>query len=292
MWIWKNVAVEQADFFPKRFDRQFTGGSQGIRLGWKPLRNAGATARQMLKDAAAKTWNVPASEITTENGVLHHKATSKKSGYGEMATLAATLPVPKEAPFKEVKDFKIIRTSRLNVDGKKIVTGKPLFGIDHKADGMLIAMIVHPPAFGMKVKSVDDSAAKQMPGVKDVFVVKTLADEYERNGFDTTTYTELIVVAGNSTWEVMNAKKAVKVDWVEAEEKTIVVNGWGGKQNVKIPAGLESTPGHLSKMAMMSKKEANILRKDGDPETAFKNAKKVLERTYRRLSWFILARTI
>ena len=277
---WKNVTVEQADFFPKRFDRQFTGGSQGIRLGWKPLRNAGAAARQMLKDAAAKTWNVAASEITTENGVLYHKSTGKKASYGEMATLAATLPVPKEPPLKEVKDFKIIRTSRLNVDGKKIVTGKPLFGIDHKADGMLIAMIVHPPAFGMTVKSVDDAAARSMPGIKDVFVLKTLPDDYERNGFDVTTYTELVVVAGNTTWEVMNAKKAVKVEWEEAKEKTIVVNGWGGKQNVKIPAGLESTAGHLSKMAAMSKQQANILRKDGDPETAFKNAKKVLERTY------------
>jgi len=277
---WKNVAVEQADFFPGRYDRQFTGGSQGIRLGWKPLRNAGATARQMLKDAAAKTWNVPSSEITTENGVLLHKASGKKVGYGEMASLAATIPVPKEAPLKDVKEFKIIRTSRLNVDGKKIVTGKPLFGIDHKADGMLVAMIVHPPAFGMTVKSVDDAAARKMPGIKDVFVVKTLADEYERNGFDTTTYTELVAVAGNTTWEVMNAKKAIKVEWEEAKEKTVVVNGWGGKQNVKIPAGLESTAGHLSKMAEMSRHPGNVLRKDGDPETAFKNAKKVLERTY------------
>ena len=78
---------------------------------------------------------------------------------------------------------------------------------------MLIAMIAHPPAFGKKVKSVNDAAAKSMPGIKDVFIIKTLADDYERNGFDTTTFTELVVVAGNSTWEVMNAKKALKVEW-------------------------------------------------------------------------------
>ena len=102
---WKNVIVEQADFFPERFERQFTGGSQGIRLGWKPLRTAGATARQMLINAAAQTWSVPAGEITTEAGTLYHKQSGKKAGYGEMASLAATLPVPKEVHMKEVKRF-------------------------------------------------------------------------------------------------------------------------------------------------------------------------------------------
>src|SRR5690606_17455611 len=79
---WKNVIVEQADFYPERFDRQFTGGSQGIRLGWKPLRTAGATARRMLRDAAAKQWNVPSSEVTTKTGILHHKDSGRKAGYG------------------------------------------------------------------------------------------------------------------------------------------------------------------------------------------------------------------
>lgn len=133
---WKNVIVQQADFFPERFDRQFTGGSQGIRKGWKPLRTAGATARQMLTDASAKQWNVPAKEITTEDGVMHHKGSGKKAGYGEMASLAATMPVPAEVTTKDIKNFKIIGNSKKNVEGKNIVTGKPLFGIDHKEKGM------------------------------------------------------------------------------------------------------------------------------------------------------------
>ena len=91
---WKMVLVEQADFWPERYQRQFTGGSQGIRQGWTPLRTAGATARQLLINAAAQTWKVSASEITAVAGVLEHKATGKKAGYGEMAALAATLPVP------------------------------------------------------------------------------------------------------------------------------------------------------------------------------------------------------
>lgn len=277
---WKNVIVEQADFFPERFERQFTGGSQSVRQGWKILRTAGATARQMLVNAASQTWNLPANEITTEAGMLHHKLSGKKAGYGELASTAAGLPVPEEVQLKDVKDFKIIRTSRKNVEGKNIVTGKPLFGIDYKQEGMLIAMIVHPPAFGLKVKSVDDAEARTMPGIKDVFAIKTLPDDYERNGFDTAAFTELVVVVGNTTWEVMNAKTALKIEWEEIAESSIVVQAWGGKQTVKIPRGLESTEGHKTRMSEMSKKPANVLRKDGDPDGAFRKAAKVIERTY------------
>jgi len=277
---WKNVIVEQADFFPERFERQFTGGSQSIRQGWKILRTAGATARQMLVDAAAKTWNVPAEEVTTEAGTLHHKVSGKKASYGEVASQAATLPVPNEVKLKEVKDFTIIGTSKKNVEGINIVTGKPLFGMDYTQEGMLIAMIAHPPAFGLKVKSVNDSEARTMPGIKDVFIIKTLPDDYERNGFDTAAFTELVVVVGNTTWEVMNAKKTLNIEWEKISDSSMVVNAWGGKQTVNIPAGLESTEGHKTRMAEMSKKTASVLRKDGDTESAFKKAVKVLERTY------------
>jgi isoquinoline 1-oxidoreductase beta subunit len=85
----------------------------------------------MLVDAAAKTWQVPSAEITTETGVLYHKATGKKAGYGEMASLAATMPVPEEPPLKNIRDIKIIGTSRKNVEGKKIVTGQPLYTGDY-----------------------------------------------------------------------------------------------------------------------------------------------------------------
>jgi isoquinoline 1-oxidoreductase beta subunit len=277
---WKNVIVQQADFFPTRFERQFTGGSTAMQGAWKPLRTAGATARQMLISAAAQTWKVPAGEITTEGGVLHHKAGGKQAGYGEMASIAAKLTVPKDVPLKKPGDFKVIGNSKRNVEGLNIVTGKPLFTLDYKQPGMLIAMIAHPPAFGMKVKSVDDSAAKSMPGITDVFIIKTLDDKYERNGFDTTSFTDILVVVGKTTWEVMNAKKALKVEWEEAPDTNIVVAGRGGKQTVKIPRGLESTERHKMKMAEMAKKPGKVLRKDGDPEGAFKKAAKVIERTY------------
>lgn len=136
--------------------------------------------------------------------------------------------------------------------------------MDYVQEGMLIATVSHPP-FGMKIKSVDDSAARSMPGIKDVFTIQTLSDGYERNYFDTNSFNELVVV-GKTTWEVMNAKKALKIEWEEATESTFVMEGWTGKQTVKIPGGLESTEGHKTRMAEMSKKKADILRKDGDPE--------------------------
>ncbi|GAB3647261.1 xanthine dehydrogenase family protein molybdopterin-binding subunit [Echinicola sediminis] len=277
---WKNVLVQQADFYPERYDRQFTGGSQGIRRGWLPLRTAGATARAMLVSAAAQTWKVPEAEITTEEGYLIHASSGKKANYGEMASLAATLEVPEEVPLKKVADFNIIGHSQKNVDGNKIVTGQALFTIDHTQEGMLIAMIVHPPAFGMKVKAIEDDQVKGMPGIEDIFVINTLKDDYIRNGFDTTTFTELVVIAGKTTWEVLNAKKALKVSWENADDKEVTVEGWGGKQTVTIPGGLESSTDHRGKMEELSKMPGRVLRKDGDPETAFKNAAQIIERSY------------
>lgn len=278
---WKNVIVEQAPLNTDIFTRQLAGGSQSIRQGWKGLRMAGATARTMLREAAAATWQVPANEITTEAGMLHHKASGKSAGFGEMASAAAKLEVPKEVEVKEPKDFKIIGTSKKNVDGKKIVTGQPLFGLDYRKEGMLIAMIAHPPAFGLKLKSVDDSSAKSMPGIKDVFTFKTFNDDYARQWSDTSAFTELVAVVGNSTWEVMNARKALQLEWEPFGDHDITMSTFqGGTTSVKVPAGLESTSKHVQMMKEYATKPARVVRKDGNPEAAFKKAAKVIERTY------------
>ncbi|WP_296705781.1 molybdopterin cofactor-binding domain-containing protein, partial [Algoriphagus sp.] len=280
---WKNVFVEQADFYPERFDRQFTGGSQGVRQAWMPLRTAGATARQLIVNAAAQTWNVPASEITTNAGKVEHKGSGKSAGYGEMASLAGTLeaPDPETVKLKDISDFKIIGNSKKNVDGTKIVTGKPMFALDHKVEGMKYAAIVHPPAFGMKLKSFDKTSVTSMPGIQDAFEVKIFKDDYGRNFFDTTTFPEIIAIVGNSTWEVMQAKKSLKVEWEKAPESTFLMAGRGGNNmDIKVPGGLENTSTHKAKMAEYVTKPGNVLRKDGDPEGAFKKAAKVMERTY------------
>jgi isoquinoline 1-oxidoreductase beta subunit len=277
---WKSVVVEQAHLNTKFYTRQFIGGSQAIRQGWKTLRTAGATARQMLREAAAKTWEVPADEITTEGGVLYHKGSEKSAAYADMASTAAKIEMPKNVKLKDIKDFKIIGTSQKNVDGQKIVTGKGLFGMDTRREGMLIAMIVHPPAFGMKLKSVNDDSVKTMPGIKDVFSVKSMSDDYERTFFDTCTFPEVVAVVGNTTWEVMNAKKSLSIEWEPFTEHTIQRNAFGRKQTVTIPSGLESTTSQQAALADLMTKPATIARKDGNPAEAFKNAARVIERTF------------
>ncbi len=278
---WKMVLVEQADFWPERFERQFTGGSQGIRQGWTPLRTAGATAKQLLITAAAQTWKVPASEITAAAGQLEHKASGKKGGYGEFASLAATLPVPEEVPLKDPKDFKLIGTSKKNVDLEKIISGTPLFGIDHQVEGMKYAAIVHPPAFGMKLASFDASSVTSLPGIQDAFAIQLFKEDYVRNFFDTATFPELVAIVGNSTWEVLQAKKSLKATWEKAPESSFSMTGFGGPPyQFKVPSGLESTETHQAKMAEYITKPGNVLRRDGDPEGAFKKAAKIIEKTY------------
>ena len=277
---WNDVLVEQAPLNTEIFTRQLAGGSQSIRQGWESLRMAGATAKEMLKKAASDAWQVPVEEISTSEGKLFHESTGKSAGYGEFASAAALLPVPKEVNLKENKDFKIIGTSRKNVDGLKIVTGKPLYGLDYKKEGMLIAMIEHPPAFGLKLKSFDADNAKSMPGIKDVFSLKTFNEDYSKSAFDTSAFTDQIVIVGNSTWEVMNAKKALNVEWELAPEFTTEMNLFGNTMRVITPSGLESSEDHRLKMNEFSAKEGKIVRKDGDFEKAFKNAAKVIERTY------------
>ena len=197
-----------------------------------------------------------------------------------MAAAAAAIPVPEEVQLKDISNFKIIGTSRKNVDGPKIVTGQPLFGSDYHREGMLIAMIVHPPAFGMKLKSLDDAAAKAMPGIRDVFPIQSMTDDYARQYFDTCTFTELVAIVGESTWEVMNAKKALKVEWEPIADSSYTRDRFGQKQEVKVPAGLESTSKHLAEMKAVAARPGRVVRRDGDPAQAFSQAAKVIERTY------------
>jgi len=277
---WKSVIVEQGDYDTPRFKSQFTGGSQAMRMAWVPLRTAGATARLMLVQAAANEWNVPVTELKASKGVVYHTGTNKSLTYGALASTAAKLPKPEKVALKKNSDFTLIGTPQKNVVGKNIVSGNSLFTMDYKQEGMLIAMIIHPPAFGMNLKSFDATDALKMPGIKAVFDIQVYKDGYERAGFDTRAFNNLVAVVGNSTWEVMNAKKKVNVQWEPIQSTKETVAAWGRKKEEVIPAGLESTDEHMKQMHAMQQQPGKILRKDGDPETAFTKAKKVLERTY------------
>ena len=259
---WKNVVVEQAGFDIKKYTRQLAGGSQSIRQGWQSLRMAGATARRMLLEAAAEQLQVPLEELTTDSGVISHNGSGQTLGYGSVASAAGNIEVPEEVELKDPKDFKIIGTSRKNVDAKKIVMGEPLFGFDVSEEGMLIAMIVHPPAFGMKMKSMDAETAKSMPGIKDVIKIKTKPEDDAIQWSDTNAFNELVAIVGNTTWEVMKAKKALKVEW-------------------EVDSTLEDSKGHEATLKdLISSTAKESARKDGNPSAAFKNAAKIIEREY------------
>lgn len=277
---WKKIVVEMGPHDSVKLGPQFTGGSNSVRMYWKPLREAGAAARQMLMQAAAETWGVPMEELSAKAGMIYHNKSGRSATYGSLATKAASFPVPKGMTLKAAKDFKVVRTSQKNVEGRKITAGEPLFGLDYKQEGMLIAMIQHPPAFGMKLKSFDAAEASKMPGIKEVFTLKLYEDGFEQGGFDTRTFNDLLVVVGNTTWEVMNARKKLIVQWEPTGDTKDTMGGRGGKREVTVPGALESTTAQLEKMKEYAQKPAQQLRKDGDPETAFKNAAQVIERTY------------
>jgi isoquinoline 1-oxidoreductase beta subunit len=196
--------------------------------------------------AAAKKWNVDASECTASNSFVIHSKTGNKLSYGELAEEASKISVPADVPLKNRKDFKIIGTAVKNVENKNIITGKGIFGLDFYRDGMVFAMIQRPPAFGTKIKSVNDAAAKTMPGIMDVV-----------------TFKNNVAVVGRSTWEVMKAKKTLKIEY----EKD---------------GNIESTSDHNQLFAsMLNSDKAQVRRKDGDVETAFKSAAKIVTSEYQ-----------
>ena len=243
---WTKVKVSQAPLDTKKFERQLTGGSGAIPHSWTRLRKAGASARHLLVAAAAKRWGVPASECRTENGTVVHASSGRKAGYGELASEAGAMEMPSDVKLKDRKDFKLIGKPVRNVANRDIVTGKGIFGIDVYREGMVYAVIQRPPAFGTKIKNVDSSAAKAMSGISDVVVFKNN-----------------VAVVGRSTWEVMKARKALKVEY----EKD---------------GAIESSEDHERLFSeMLNGSKAVVRRKDGDVEAAFRQAAKVVKAEYQ-----------
>lgn len=167
---------------PSVFNAQITGGSMSVHGYFKPLREAGAAARQMLLSAAAAKLKVDVAELHTETGTVVHAKTGKRIGYGALVDDAAKLPVPTGVALKAPTDFRIIGTpaKRLDVAGK--VDGTAIYGIDVKVPGMKIATVAASPVFGGKLASVDEAAALAVAGVRQVAkiddAVAIVADHY------------------------------------------------------------------------------------------------------------------
>jgi isoquinoline 1-oxidoreductase subunit beta len=147
---------------------QATGNSNAIRGSWKPLREAGATARTMLVSAAAKRWNVDPSSCRAQSGEVRHAPTARRLKYGELAADAARLPVPEGVVLKSPADFKLIGTPAKRLDTPSKVNGTAVYGIDARPPGVKIATLAQSPVFGGRVKSVDDAKAKAVKGVRQI----------------------------------------------------------------------------------------------------------------------------
>ena len=254
---WNHVVVEQADFNPKVYGYQGAGGSTSIPRAWDQLRQAGAGAKAMLIAAAAKKWNVPASEITAQNSMVSHAASGKTATYGSLANAAAKMPVPDPTSLKlkTRQDYKLLGRRHRGVDDPKIVTGKPLFGSDVRLPGMVYANFVKCPAVGGKVRSFNMAEIKALPGVIDAFALAG-------TGKQTECMPGVAIIATN-TWAAFQAKAKLKVDWDESEASKDSTTEFSARAQSIADAFPDKPDGEV-----------------GNVDAAFKNAAKTVDAYY------------
>jgi isoquinoline 1-oxidoreductase subunit beta len=254
---WSKVKVEQGKLDTVNYVRQVAGGSTATPTNWIPMRRVGAAARAMLVTAAAQTWNVPESELTTSAGTVVHTASNRRVGYGELAAKAATLTAPdlEKVTLKDPKDFTIIGKGVPSVDNHAIVTGKPLFGIDVTVPGMLYAVFEKSPVFAAKVKSANVDEIRKEPGVKDAFVVD--------GGTQLAGLLGGVAIVADTWWAAKTARAKLKVTWEDH------------------PTAAQSSASIAAQALELSKKAPmRSLRKDGDVDAAFKSGAKIIEAAY------------
>jgi isoquinoline 1-oxidoreductase beta subunit len=251
---WSQLVVEGGAGNPKLYGNliaggafQLTGGSSAMFSSFDRYRKAGAIARVMLVNAAAKQWNVPAAEIKAEKGVLSH-ASGKQATFGEMADAAAQEAVPAEVALKSPSDWKLIGSEDFRrLDSNLKATGKQNFTIDVKLPGMLTAMVAHPPLFGATVKSFDATAAKAVKGVVDVVQIS-----------------RGVAVVAESTWAAMKGREALTVEWDDSQAEKR-----GSAQLFTEYLAAADAPGE------------GVAANRGDAEAGLKGAAKVIEATYQ-----------
>ena len=226
---------------------QLTGGSTSIRYAWEPMRRAGATARMLLVNAAAQQWQVEPATCHAENGQVIHAATKRTVAYGELVDIAAKLPAPQNAALKDPKDFKLIGTAAKRLDSPQKVDGTAIFGLDVRLPDMVYAAIVNCPVFGGTLASVDDTAAKKCPGVRQVVKID--------NG---------VAVIGDHTWAAKRGAAALKTVWNEGAGATV------------------STKTIVDDLTAASERDGAVARKDGDVSHAFSNAKTRVDAVYQQ----------
>lgn len=254
---WNRVKVVQATGDAKYGD-QDTDGSHSVVSFFEPLREAGASARLMLVRAAAQEWGVPEKECTTDSSCVLHKASGKKASYGELASAAAKLPVPKkeQVQLKSRSEWRYIGKPSPTYDLKNIVTGKAAFGQDAHVDGMLYAAVAHSPVFGGEVKGVDDSAALKVRGVKQTATIDAFKSPVNMQALGG------VAVIADNTYAAFQGKKKLRVEWTRSEHDV-----WNSDTFRKY---LEET----------ARKPCKVVRENGNVDAAFANGGKIVEAEY------------
>ncbi|WP_126173691.1 xanthine dehydrogenase family protein molybdopterin-binding subunit [Altericroceibacterium xinjiangense] len=254
---WDLVRIEQADFNPEKYGFQFAGGSFATPMNWIPMRQVGASARQMLLEAAAHHWGTAPSSLRTEKSRVIEPETGRSITYGELAAQAAksSVPDPEKVRLKDPKDFTIIGRAIGGIDSPRIVKGEPIFGVDTQLPGMKYAAFERAPVFGARLVSADLAAAQAVPGVEDVFVLK---GEDNPEGL-----IDGVAIVANSWWTANKAREQLKIEWDNGQ--------WASHSSEKYDAKARE---------LMQGSPAKTLASDGDVDAAFSGAAKVLEAEY------------
>jgi len=253
---WKDVVIVQGDLDPI-YGSQSAGGSRSTPTNYEEFHRLSATARTMLIQAAAAIWQVPVSELIARDSAVHHSATGRKLGYGQLVEKAAVLPVPSKesVKLKDSKDYKLLGSRIGGVDNPSVVTGKPLFGIDVKLPGLLYAVYEKAPVFGSKVLSANLDKIKLLPGVRHAFVIE--------GGTDLKGLLPGVAIVADSTWAAFSARKQLEVVWDESLAATQSWEGFSAKAKT-----------------LSSQSGTDVLRNDGDVKAALKGASKTVEAAY------------
>ncbi|QJC57652.1 Isoquinoline 1-oxidoreductase subunit beta [Polaromonas vacuolata] len=243
---WGKVKTQHGNADPAyidpNFGMQITGGSSSIKNSYTQYRELGARARAMLVAAAAAQWGVDASSLRTEQGVVIGPG-GKRLTYGALAEAAMAMPVPEKVTLKDPKQFRLIGQPTLRLDARAKSSGQQSYGIDMNLPGMLTAVVAHPPVFGSKIKSVDDSAAKAVDGVKAVLRIAL-----DRGG-------EGVAVVANAYWAAKLGRDALKIQWDDsAREKVDSVTQLASYQALAKKTGAIKYAADVSALATAPKK--------------------------------------
>jgi isoquinoline 1-oxidoreductase beta subunit len=257
---WANVRTEYAPLDPALYGRQASGGSMTTPMNYDPMRRAGAAGRQMMITAAAHAWRVPASECSTEAGVVHHRASGRSLTYAALVRRAAHVTPPDLAsvPLKDPKDYRIIGKFTPQVDAPRVLAGEPLFGIDQSLPGMLYAVYEKAPVFGSRAISANLDQIKALPGVRDAFIIHGNSAAVFSHGL-----VDGVAIVADRWHQANKALDSLQVQWSDN------------------PAASQSTAGYARQSAAFATQAPQqILRRDGDVNQAFYGAAKILEASY------------